>query len=432
MEIAEAIDGIYMRLVKRGDTYHLRKRVPVRYAFIESREYIWITLKTDSERDASRKAAQVWDNTIAGWEAQLAGNSTIALARFDAARNLAHARGFNFLPVARVAELPINDLLNRVEASVGRGGRIDSLKAATFLGGEARPAIKVSEALDVYFGLAGELLAGKSQDQIRRWENPRKKAFADFIKVVGDPAIQAIDADAMLTFRNWLANKVVKNEITANSANKAIIHFCGVLRHINRRKQLGIAFPFADLAFREKAGQRVAFDDAWIREKIIGNPKLMALNVEARVIMLGMVNTGYRPSEVINLGAEQIRLDGEYPHLRIEPVGRTLKNDQSKRIIPLVGVSLEAFKLCPSGFPRYFGKASFSAVINKFMRENGMMPTEDHVLYSLRHAFEDRMLAAGVDERIRCDLMGHQIKRQRYGAGATLAHLHKVLQSIAL
>ena len=40
MEIAEAIDGIDMRLVKRGDTYHLRKRVPVRYASIESREYI--------------------------------------------------------------------------------------------------------------------------------------------------------------------------------------------------------------------------------------------------------------------------------------------------------------------------------------------------------------------------------------------------------
>ena len=66
------------------------------------------------------------------------------------------------------------------------------------------------------------------------------------------------------------------------------------------------------------------------------------------------------------------------------------------------------------------------------MRENGLFETPDHVLYSLRHSFEDRMLAAGVDERIRRDIFGHRLDRERYGAGATLEHKRDILQAIAL
>jgi len=39
---------------KRGDTFHLVKRVPVRYQTVEPRSEIWISLKTDSETAAHR------------------------------------------------------------------------------------------------------------------------------------------------------------------------------------------------------------------------------------------------------------------------------------------------------------------------------------------------------------------------------------------
>lgn len=132
------------------------------------------------------------------------------------------------------------------------------------------------------------------------------------------------------------------------------------------------------------------------------------------------------------LTAAQIRLDSNVPHIKIEAVGRTLKTDSSERIIPLVGISLEAFRQFPNGFPRYADNPSLSDTINKFLRENKLLETEAHSLYSLRHSFEDRLLAAGVDERIRADLMGHQIKRERYGSGASLSHLQAILQRIAL
>ena len=41
------------------------------------------------------------------------------------------------------------------------------------------------------------------------------------------------------------------------------------------------------------------------------------------------------------------------------------------------------------------------------------------------------MLAAGVDERIRRDLFGHRLTRERYGKGASLEMLQGVVQAIA-
>lgn len=83
------------------------------------------------------------------------------------------------------------------------------------------------------------------------------------------------------------------------------------------------------------------------------------------------------------------------------------------------------------GFPRYADNPGLSATINKYLRENKLLESSNHSLYSLRHSFEDRMLAAGVDDRIRRDLFGHRLDRERYGRGASLEHLAKIVQSIA-
>ncbi len=105
----------------------------------------------------------------------------------------------------------------------------------------------------------------------------------------------------------------------------------------------------------------------------------------------------------------------------------------ARRVIPLCGVSLEAMRKFPQGFPRYRkSPASLSATINKFLREDGLLETPKHSLYGLRHSFEDRQLGAGVDERIRRDLMGHALKRERYGKGASLDHLLSLVHATAL
>jgi len=424
-----------MNIKRRNKTFHLIRRVPKRYEAIEPRKAVWISLHTDSETVARQKAPTAWQNMVEAWEARLAGDGDDAERRFEAARELAQVRGYRYLSADRVAKLPREEFLERVGAVVLPDGEPDRIEAAALLGGAPEPGITVERALELYWTLAKDRTLGKSEDQIRRWKNPRIKAIRNFVAVVGNKDIAAITADDMLDFRDWWVERLATERLAANSANKDLIHLSDTLKTVNKMKRLGLALPLGNLSFKDSKRhkrERPPFSVDWIKTKLLAAGALDGLNPEARCIVLGMVNTGYRPSEAAGLLPEHIRLDHDIPHISIEPVGRQLKTDQSKRLIPLTGVSLEAFRQSPNGFPRYQeSSASLSATVNKFLRDNGLLETPDHVLYSLRHSFEDRMLAAGVDERIRRDLFGHRLDRERYGAGASLEHKRDILQAIA-
>ena len=422
-----------MTLITRGRTYYLRKRVPTRYQLVEGRSEILHSLHTDQLSVAEVKSRVIWDELIESWEARLAGDTKDAEARYAAARNMAKIRGMRYLSGLQVSKLPLEQILERVEAVPIVRGKPNLAEADAVLGASGAPEITVTRALELFWSLADDRIAGKSDDQIRRWRNPRIKAVKNFVDVVGDVAIRDLTAEHMLDFREWWWEKIKEEDLTPNSGNKDLVHLGNVLRTVNNMKRLGLTLPLDGLSFKEgEKNTRPPFSTKWISEKLLKPGALNGLNGEARGVLLGMINTGYRPSEGAELRAHHIHLDDEVPYISIEAEGRTLKSPASKRLIPLAGVSLEAFKEFPGGFPRYRDSAALSATINKFLRENGLCETEDHTLYSLRHSFEDRMLAAEVDERIRRDLFGHSLNRERYGAGASLEHKLRIVQSIAL
>ncbi|MEP2531188.1 tyrosine-type recombinase/integrase [Shimia sp.] len=422
-----------MAIKPRGKKLSLYRRVPKRYESVEARKFIWLALHTDSMSEAEVKAGPAWEQLIAGWEAKLAGDTSDAEQRFEAARELAEARSFRYVRVDRVATLPTDQLLERIDAVSVRKGKPDLKEAAALLGGAREPEITVTRALELYWDLAREKTLGKSKDQVRKWENPYKKAIRTFISVVGDKPISAISGDDMLDFRAWWLDRLQHEGLSPGSANKDLIHLGKVLKTVNKMKRLNLLLPLSDLSFKEsEASARPPFSDDWIRGKILAPGSLDGLNKDARCILLSMINTGARPSELAALTSHQINLEGSVPHISIEPVERQLKSANARRVIPLCGVSLEAIRTCPDGFPRYRdSSASLSATVNKFLRGNGLMETPKHTLYSLRHSFEDRMLAAGFDDRIRRDLMGHALDRERYGKGASLDHLRGLIQATA-
>ncbi|WP_299671764.1 tyrosine-type recombinase/integrase [uncultured Roseobacter sp.] len=413
-------------------SYFIVRRRPKRYESVEHRKLLWISLHTDSLTEARKKAPGVWDNVMKSWEARLAGDTSQAEARYNAARDLAKSYGFDYLPIEQARQLPLEQIIERVERAHDGSGKPNLRDAEALLGIVEKPTLKVSKALEEYWPLARDLILGKSEDQVRRWRNPRKKAFKNFIKVCGNPDLSEITRDMMLDFREWLMDRVVAGIVTSNTANKDLIHFCAVIRLINRKKRLKLNLPFEELSISEgEARTRPAFSTSWIRDKILAPGALKGLNTQARVILLGMINTGYRPSEACVLGPDQIVLDHDVPHISIEPIGRTLKTRHARRLIPLLGVSLEAFKECPDGFPRYFEKANVSSTLTKFLRENKLLETEDHVCYSLRHSFQSRMIEADVDDRIRRDVFGHRLTEDRYGEVA-LEKVREVLKPVAL
>ena len=423
-----------LNLIRRGTILYIRKRVPRRYQPVEPREFVLISLHTDSELEAQGKASVAWNEMLQAWEAKLDGKSDDAAKRFAAAKNLAARRGFNFIPATEVAKLPIDELVERIEAAIRPDGKIDRIEAAAVLGGAKPPKLMVSDVLKEYWNLAKDKKVGKSADQVRRWENPRKKAFANFLEVIGDKAIADLTTKDLTSFKAWWVDRMDDGEVVANSANKDIMHFTSAIRLVADSNDISLNFNTDRLHIKAgKQSTRPPFSPEWIKDKLLAPGALDGLNGEARGILLGMVNTGYRPSEGAMLTRKQIRLDANIPHIKIEPVnGRQLKTPHSERVIPLVGISLEAFRSYPDGFPRYADNPGLSDTVNKYLRTNKLLETDEHSFYSLRHSFEDRLLHAKVDERIRRDLMGHTLNRERYGAGGNLAFLQEEVQKIAL
>lgn len=289
-----------MAIKKRGKGLSLYKRVPKRYETVEPRKFIWLSLKTDSQSLAELKGDQAWELMLDAWEAKLAGDTSNAEQRFKAARDLAASRGFSYLRADQVAQLPVDDFKERLKAiSTDQNGKLDVLEASAILGGAQEPIISVKRALDLYWELTTDKTLGKSEDQLRRWKNPRIKAINNFVSVVGDRAISDITGDDMLDFRGWWLEKMQNGKLTANSANKDLIHLGDILKTVNRMKRLGLVLPLSDLSFKMgEAKQRPPFSDTWIRDKILAPAALDGLNDQAAAIIRLMVNTGARPSEL--------------------------------------------------------------------------------------------------------------------------------------
>ena len=419
-----------MALVQQGTIYYFVKRVPRRFAAYDVRKFVKVCLKTDSESEALRKVAEVEDNLEQYWVALSDGSGDEA--KYDAMVKLAAARGVRYRPEKELMSRGLDEVLRRIEALEPNEAK-DPVISGAVLGVAKRPTIKLSEINEMVFELEKTKLLGKSEDQVRRYKNPKLKAFKNLVGILGDVDIASIERDDALEFRDWWQDKIVEEDLTANSANKDITNVSAALQMVIDRKRLPMENPFKGLRFEQgKTKARPPFSVSWITE-MFTEARVAGPDAEARDIFLTLVNTGCRPAEVAGLLPEDIRLADNIPHIKIRAnANRQIKNSASERDLPLVGISLTAMRRHPDGFPRYAGKDKFSGVMNRYLRGNGLMETQDHTIYGLRHSFEDRLLKLKEPDRLCADLMGHATARERYGLGATLDHKLEVLIRLAL
>lgn len=68
----------------------------------------------------------------------------------------------------------------------------------------------------------------------------------------------------------------------------------------------------------------------------------------------------------------------------------------------------------------------------KGLRVANLLPTEQHMVYPMRHAFEKRMQEGGLDYDLRCRLMGHANGRPRCGDWGSLERCCDQLVKIGL
>ncbi|MEP3847673.1 MAG: DUF6538 domain-containing protein [Paracoccaceae bacterium] len=425
-----------LKLTLRGDVWYIVRRIPKRYEAVETRKrIISISLDTDSLALARSKAYSVWQAQLDHWQAKLDGRSADEREAFQAVRKLAQAKGATYIPVDRVAGLPVDALLARIEQISQTNGAIDLDETAALMGTVDEPQLLISEVWGEFYKLTNDRRMGKSTDQVRTWGNPFKRALNRWLAVNGDGPVLQIKRDDFLSFRSFWIEKIDLEDRSNNTANKDFDKFTNAMHTIIDGLGLEFDLPIPKRNWRLPKVDAVSqppFSSDWILGKLLAPGALEGLNDQARAIFFVCLNTGARPSEIATLQPERIVLNSNTPHIQIRPDGRVVKTKRAKRDIPLLGVALEAARQFPNGFSRYRDNpSSLSGVQLKYLRNNDLMETEDHVVYSLRHAFEDRMLAAKFPERVKADLMGHDINRERYGSGLSLSHTAALLDEIS-
>ncbi|PHQ60953.1 MAG: integrase [Robiginitomaculum sp.] len=438
-------------LNNRNGNWHYVRRVPNLYRELDPRTMIRASLRTSSlevaryRRDAMVEADNAyWASLIHHQKELVSANGEfiqdIAINEYRSAKSRALARGYIYTPTSQLVESTgLNEILARLKDALKQPVQ-QKQEVEALLGGPKTAVLKISIAFDLYCKeLALGELHGKSPAQKKSWRKVKLRAVNNFIKLSGDLAMDKITRKHARNFYSWWGKRISPTDgsrpLNPNSANRDI----GNLRKLFRvyweyEGEESRENPFRKLRYVDNVYKDIpGFSDDWVRSRILKPKAFEGLNKEAALIVFSLIETGCRPSEIANLLPDNIKLDHEVPHIEIKArVNRQLKSNSAGRVIPLVGVSLLAFQEAKNGFPHYRDRSSLlSASLMKTFRLRKLFPTKDHRIYSFRHAFEKRMLEAGLDYGLRCLLMGHSNTRPAYGDGGSLSYRRDELLKIA-
>lgn len=449
-------------LVILRNKYYYQRRVPGRFKHLDPRDRPRVSLKTANielaraRRDLLEEADDQWWYTLAARAAEAGERGNISQAernaarsRYDAAVTRAMAYGFAYKTAEDIAATDSNrELLDRIavlEAQLNQN-KTDGPRerdAVAMLGGAGKPdhSIPISEALELFFEKIGyDDQFNKSKAQVRSWRKVKQTSVDYFVTQMGDMNVGEITRDVAIAYQDWWKERMdpeaSDKPVTPNTANRHIGNVKSLLqRYYEHVGVIDYENPFRKMYFSGNnvtKKKRLPFEDEWVRTKILIPGLFDGLNDELRSMIFVLIETGARLSEVCGLKKDDIRLDHDVPHIHIRPEqNRELKNPGTARDIPLVGVAHLALQATPEGFPRYYDKSTLvSANLMKAFKQRKLLPTDQHKIYSFRHAFEDRMLHAELDWGLRLALMGHNNTRPEYGSGGTLEFRRDQLMKI--
>jgi integrase len=427
--------GAMNYLLKRGDWYYFNRKVPAELECFDCRKLVRFSLKTDSRKEAVRLMVMHNEKLENYWKGLVRSGQNHTASVFEKIVQLARLEGFSYLPNAQIAALPLLDIQKRfaaVEKNID-----DEKHVVAVMGGADYPKLMLVDVYDKFIGYSSPRTLNKSPNQVRKWVNPRKLALRNFIDCVGNKEFSSLNRDDILKFRDWWIGRVKSGNAIAGTANKNLINVKNIIETVN--DNLGTKLDTQQLFKKlllpsDNDGQRLPFTTDYILSTLLKPESLSGLNEQARWVLHAIAETGAGISEQVGLMAEDIVLDHDIPHIIIRPrKNKSLKTAYRKREIPLVGFALDAFRACPNGFTDYHDKPdSLSSALNKYLNENGLMPSDKHTVYSLRHSFQDRLLAANAPDRVQADLMGHKFHRPYYGDGASLKQKLEWLEKVKL
>lgn len=427
-------------LQRRGKRWHYVRRVPTGLEAHYSGVLVRRSLKTSDLAEARLRRDAHEEADEAYWsELRLGGlSASTAERRYNVAVKRASALRYEYKSaIDLAAHGELSDILARIEELSGLSNP-KKVDADALLGRVDEPDVKLMDAFKVLCDeIRADYLSAKDEEGRKVWEQTKLRSINTFIDLYGDRPINDIDRDLARKFFNHLKDRITGQsgkQITGNTAKRYMGDIRSLLedywKHVGEDRQNPFAgFSFADKRKKRRLPLRVdQIDNLFLTPGAFQKTKR-----ESRLLVYMMIETGARLSELATLRAEDFRLDHDVPHFLIyEREGRSLKTENSNRIMPLCGVALEAAKLVKEddGFPHYRPRRkTLLSALNKFCRENGFFETGQSV-YSLRHSFEDRLKDAHVDAEMRKYLMGHGIGREEYGGYGSMELKQDAIQRI--
>lgn len=447
--MADTVAGIILR----GTTWHFRWVLPDEYRAVAGKREVHKSLKTDSRSEAEARAKDLERQLRSRYEALLADGKPAGdgVEGFTRAVRMAQSLGVSYRSAKDLASGRLEDILARVETArqiAPQATAHEMLKAV--LGGAQEPELRLSGLAEHVDGLAKDENRFKNETQLRKWRAGNARALAQAIEAVGeDLRVRDFTAEHAYKHLLWLEKKVAAKKIAAETVKKELTYAAGCFKRyyraagvVNAPKPyagLSVSKGIAKISHRAREDQRKReLSVEWITGKLLRPGVLDGLNPEARDILLICIETGCRQSEIYNTPLSDIHLESNHPYFELRPAEgvRELKNSASERRVPLVGVALSAMRrvVARGGFKTYAGKDSWSAAVNKYLRERGVLP-DGHTIGGLRHAWEGRMRRAGIPIDERGVMMGHSVSlirdREEYG-DFTLQERYELAERLAL
>ncbi|MDI9776939.1 tyrosine-type recombinase/integrase [Pseudomonas putida] len=329
---------------------------------------------------------------------------------------------FDYLDAKRPAEMYDED------HDQGTGHPTDHLtpvesEATKLLAGTVKQ--RISDATNFYLSTHPKRDEAKFSADARR-------VMDGLTKVIGDKPFEAVTrADAGTFVDAELARGAVTTSI-----RRRLSTIIAVFAQYPREHEIAKSNPFS--------GLKIVGEGKDTKERVPFSPEALTKTValckdvddEPRWITAMIVDTGARLAEIVGLAMTDIVLDAEVPHIVIqEHPWRSLKNKDSKRVVPLVGASLWAARRAIQNalpgakfvFAKYTSEngckaTSASATIAKWLRSRGI----EHTAHELRHTMADRLREVQCPEDIRKTIGGWASAdvASRYGKGYSLNVMH--------
>ena len=287
-------------------------------------------------------------------------------------------------------------------------------KAAISLLDNKLPVL-LSEAFPVY-------LDNHSKGSDKKFIDAQRQHWVKLVDLLGDIPIKSVTrADAKKYRDHRLASGVapstVKREINVLRAvfTKAI-----------RELSLGIPNEFSGLEIKQSSRNlkvRIPYTKDEIQLLV---SEALKWDDEKRRIVIVLALTGARPSEIMGLRKTDFDLINQSIHIR-EHASRSVKTDQSNRIVPLLPLAFEAISKQAKEahgdylFPNYANDQetrgdSASGTLNKWAKKY----VGDKTMYCFRHALRDQLRAVMCPESIAKEIGGWSTSHDvsvHYGQG---------------